>query len=146
MRCNVGIHPLLLTDQHLIAEYRELFIVLGQLKKQNYKTNSIPENFSLGLGHINFFKNKLFYLKKRHSEIIKEMDYRGFTHNLRFDLPGIPKLENDWAPTLNDSVIVRNRIKERLLQKENWYRYRHSKINDIEMFIDCLNDPYVFYV
>jgi len=131
MRCNVGINPLHLSDQHLIAEYRELFIVLGQLKKQNYiLPKNIPNKFTLNGGHINFFKNKLLYLKKRHILICCEMRRRQFKTNLQFELPGIKELENDWSPNDNDSNIIKERILDRVSKKPEWYKYK-GKTYDI---------------
>ena len=64
------IHPKSLADQHLIAEYDEILMLLGYVRRYPKKEN-IPEKYTLGKGHIKFFKDKLLYLKKRH-ELIKE--------------------------------------------------------------------------
>ena len=61
MRANVGINPKVLTDRHLIAEYRELMIPFGINNKRGI-AKVIPNDFTLNTGHINFFRNKLTYL------------------------------------------------------------------------------------
>ncbi len=89
------INPEKLSDQHLIAEYDEILMLLGYVKK--YPTlEEIPERYCLGKGHIKFFKNKLKYLKKRHELIKKEMVKRGFTTNITIHLTEFDKkLVND---------------------------------------------------
>jgi len=70
------INPKKLADQHLIAEYDEILMLLGYVKKYP-RLGKIPGKYSLGKGHILFFKNKLKYLKKRHELIKLEMKKRG---------------------------------------------------------------------
>ena len=49
MRCNTGVDPKLLADAHLIAEYYELAMAPGQLRKQNFLIKGpIKPEFSLG--------------------------------------------------------------------------------------------------
>ena len=81
-RINI-ISPSELTDQHLIAEYREIFMVAGSLKrtlisKSGFVESKVPKNFTLNNGHVYFFYNKGKYLYKRYNLIIKEMKSRGF--------------------------------------------------------------------
>lgn len=52
------IDPVKLSDQHLIAEYNEILMLLGYVRKY-HKVENIPENYKLGTGHIKFFKKKL---------------------------------------------------------------------------------------
>ena len=54
-RINI-ISPSELTDQHLIAEYREIFMVAGSLKrtlisKSGFVESKVPKNFTLNNGH-----------------------------------------------------------------------------------------------
>ena len=70
-----------LSDQHLVAEYREIFMVGSSLQRslrsQLEKTkNSIPKKFTLNKGHVKFFYNKGKYLSERYDELIKEMKRR----------------------------------------------------------------------
>ena len=57
-RINI-ISPSELTDQHLIAEYREIFMVAGSLKrtlisKSGFVESKVPKNFTLNNGHVYF--------------------------------------------------------------------------------------------
>jgi len=76
-RVNVGVNPLFLSDQHLIAESVEITMITGSFRKNKYTVFSeIPKQFSLGKGHMNFFKNKLLYLRERHEQVNTEMKRR----------------------------------------------------------------------
>lgn len=139
MRCNSGIPPRVLADQHLIAEYRELPMVLGSLRINGFKLKSEPRLiFGLGKGHINWYKTRLLYLKNRHNDVIDEMKNRGFKcDGVKFDINEAPtEFHNNWQPTLQDSMIIRQRIKEKLLLKPKFYKYNRNNINDIDKFIN----------
>ena len=62
-RINI-IEPSELTDQHLIAEYREIFMVGSalqrSLKSKNWEKTkkNLPKEFTLNAGHVKFFFNK----------------------------------------------------------------------------------------
>ncbi len=132
MRCNVGINPKDLTDQHLIAEYRELFIPFGMNKKYG-EPKTVPNKFTLNKGHINFFRNKLLYLENRWDYIVTEMEMRGFNpkyNTFIYDLNAFDKsLVNTWMPDDNDTKLIKERIIERVKQKPNFYRKNKVKIN-----------------
>jgi len=57
-RINI-INPSELTDQHLVAEYRELFMVGSSLqrslKSPNWDVNNIQKKFTLNRGHVMLF-------------------------------------------------------------------------------------------
>lgn len=152
MRCNVGIHPRLLTDQFLIAEYREIPMLIGSLKYWNWKIKSeIPSIFNLGVGHMNFLKNKLIYCKRRHEEVKNEMRNRNFfCDTLSMDFNGIPEeFCNDWQPNLDDSKKLRFRLKWKLQAKNPFFwRYYHKKLNPIELneLILKVENGELFYV
>ena len=80
-RINI-VEPSELTDQHLIAEYRELFMVAGSLRrtlksKVGYRESKVPKRYTLNQGHVYFFYNKGKYLHKRYTELRNEMKKRG---------------------------------------------------------------------
>lgn len=132
VRINI-IHPHKLSDQHLIAEYVEILMLLGYVKK-NPKINDIPESYRLGRGHIKFFKNKLIYLKNRHEIIKKEMNKRNFKTEKNIDLRIFPKnLLNDWKPQFKDEEIIKDRIIQKIILKPYYYRYFGEK-KDIYFF------------
>ena len=127
-RINI-INPSELTDQHLVAEYREIFMVGSSLqrslKSKNWDINNIPKKFTLNVGHVKFFYDKGKYLSNRYAELRKEMKARGMApDSMRtFKREQWPdELYNDWTPTIEDEKIIRKRIDERIAQKPNWYR------------------------
>jgi len=85
---------------------------------------STPKKYTLGTGHIKFFKNKLVYLKKRHKLIKSEMIKRGFVVNKSVSLKGFSKeYLLDWKPSDIDIKLIKRRIKEKIKMKPNFYRY-----------------------
>ena len=62
-RINI-VNPSELTDQHLIAEYREITMVPGSLKrtlvsKIGYQEKKVPERYTLNSGHVYFLYNNI---------------------------------------------------------------------------------------
>jgi deoxyribonuclease (pyrimidine dimer) len=121
-----------LADQHLVAEYREMFMVGSSLqrslKSPNWEKNkkTWPEMFTLNRGHVKFFYNKGMYLHKRYEQLIIEMKSRGMKPDptrvfKRHQWPD--DLYNDWTPTAPEQDIVRERIRERIAIKPTWYRW-----------------------
>jgi len=101
-----------LSDQHLIAEYVEILMLVGSMKK-DFDISRVPESYRLGEGHVNFFKDKLLYLKKRHERISREMKRRRFAVNKNLDIGGFErKFKNDWTPTEKDIRVIKNRLIE----------------------------------
>jgi deoxyribonuclease (pyrimidine dimer) len=127
-RINI-VHPSELTDQHLIAEYREIFMVGSSLqrslKSKNWNPKDIPIKFTLNTGHVKFFYDKGKYLFKRYDELRIEMKARGMNPDdtrvfKREQWPD--ELWNDWTPSLEDYKLIRQRIEDRINMKPNWYR------------------------
>jgi hypothetical protein len=115
-RINCGILPNELTDKHLMAEHREIKRVPNCVSKGRYNLKCQPESFTLGLGHVKFFYDKLGYLKKRYEELYLECVRRNFKVQYYGDAwNGIPEhLMGDYTPTDKDREIIRQRISERL--------------------------------
>lgn len=118
-RINVGIPVETLVDKHLLAEHREIKRIPNSIKKGRYNLNGIPEQFTLGKGHVKFFYNKLKYLKNRYYMIYNECKRRGFNvTDFKDSFDNLPsELYNDWRPRKRDSDIVRERIELRLKEK-----------------------------
>ncbi len=137
VRINI-INPKYLADQHLIAEYDEILMLLGYVRK--YPNNQgIPEKYTLGKGHIKFFKNKLLYLKNRHELIKKEMKKRKFNPLISIDLKEFDNaLVNDWQPVKEDLEIIKNRLKQKINMKPTFYRYIGEK-KPKQFFIDLID-------
>ncbi len=121
------IPPKNLSDQHLIAEYNEILMLLGYVKKHP-KLGEIPKKYALGKGHIIFFKNKLKYLKKRHEQIKKEMKKRGFKAEKTVSIGRFSKeMQKDWRPSQKDKEIIKKRLIERVKLKPELHKYYRKK-------------------
>jgi deoxyribonuclease (pyrimidine dimer) len=119
------INPKKLADQHLIAEYDEILMLLGYVKRYPIVKN-IPKDYCLGKGHMIFFKNKLLYLKKRHELLKHDMRKRGFATHITIDLKKFSKtLVNDWKPRKEDIKLIKERIIWKINKKPKYYRYYH---------------------
>lgn len=127
------VDPTELMDQHLIAEYREIRLLCGSLRrtlnsKSGYREEKIPKEFTLATGHVYFFYNKGKYLHERYESLKQEMVRRGFTPNLDFPIDVWPAhLYNNWAPSEQDKNIIRARIAQRISERPGWYRYYGKK-------------------
>ncbi len=132
------INPKNLSDQHLIAEYNEILMLLGYVKKYPHIDN-IPEEYCLGKGHIKFFKNKLKYLKNRFDLIKKEMLKRGFSSNKKIDLKEFDKEFNgNWKPCKKDKEIIKKRLIEKIKLKPKFYTYFGEHRTE-KFFIELIN-------
>ena len=125
-----------LSDQHLVAEYREIFMVGPSLQRSlkspnwNKTKETLPKEFTLNKGHVKFFYNKGKYLYNRYLELIKEMKNRGMNPDplRKFKREQWPdELFNDWIPSANDLEIIRERIQLRIKQRPNWYRWSQNE-------------------
>jgi len=125
------VNPSELTDQHLIAEYREITMVPAALNrtlnsKVGLRREKISKRYTLNTGHVYFFYDKGRYLYKRYQDIIQEMKSRGFNPDKTRKFPTKifkdNNLYNDWMPNLDDLHIIRRRISEKIAMKPNWYR------------------------
>ena len=126
--------PKILADQHLIAEYNEILMLFGFVKKHPTTSSCIPQNFCLGKGHILFFTHKLLYLQKRHELLKKEMKKRGFQPTKTIQLSMYAKhLHKNWKPTAKDKAIVKERILWKLHQKPTWYTY-YGNVKSISFY------------
>ena len=132
------ITPSILTDQHLLAEYRELPMVHAALRRstqsKSWKLNRvlptpIPDKFCLGSGHVLFFYDKLFYLEMRYQSLREEMVTRGWRPDpdRHLSLEGIPKefrSPHDWKPDRDALNIIRERLLQKLDKKPGFYKYK----------------------
>ena len=129
-----------LSDQHLVAEYREIFMVGSSLQRSLRSPNwektkkSIPKQFTLNKGHVKFFYDKGKYLSERYDELIKEMKRRQMSpDSLRiFKKEQWPdELFNSWKPNDYDLKVVRTRIEMKIKLKPDWYKWNGKKITTI---------------
>ena len=114
-RINYGIPVETLSNQHLIAEHREIKRIPNCISKGRYSMKNQPNHFKLGEGHVKFFYDKLEYLLNRYCKLYDECIERGFKVQCYIDAwNNIPsELMNDSTPTDKDIKIVEERIKER---------------------------------
>ena len=129
-RVNI-VPPNELTDQHLIAEYREITMIPAALhrtlnSKTGLRKNKISTHYTLNAGHVYFFYDKGKYLHNRYYELIDEMKRRGFSPNPNRKFPVAVFRDNglykDWIPTIEDYKVIRERIQQKIAMKPNWYR------------------------
>ena len=122
------INPKKLSDQHLIAEYNEILMLIGYVRKFPDIPEDISRDYLLGKGHMIFFKNKIKYLKNRHELIKKEMKKRGFKTNKTIILSEFKKNQkNDWKPGNKDKQIIKKRIIKKIKLKPEYYKYYGEK-------------------
>ena len=135
-RINI-VEPSELTDQHLIAEYREITMVPAALSRTlnslpGLRKEKISKTFTLNRGHVYFFYDKGLYLDKRYNELMAEMNSRGFNPDSNRVFPKQIFIDNglynDWTPTPKEQELIRVRIRERVNSKIDWYRKTNSKV------------------
>lgn len=132
------INPKNLADQHLIAEYNEILMLLGHINKYP-KIKNQPKEYCLEKGHISFFKDKINYLKDRHEIIKKEMTKRGFNISKTINLKKYPKeYRKNWKPTKKDKDIIKKRLISKINLKPEYYRYYGMKKSK-EFFVKLIN-------
>lgn len=133
-RINAAIKPVQLTDQHLLAELRELpriFTAVAKRIEDNKSFNDIPNEFKLGENHVKFFYNKCLFLYKRHSDLRSEYKQR-FNKEYDFDESrlNIPNyLYKDYTPTFKDKVLLIDRISTRITESNQIPRYYGKPIS-----------------
>lgn len=126
-----------LADQHLMAEYRELAMVHGSLKRtlsssKGYQPNRVSPFYTLNAGHVYFWYNKKQYLWDRWNGLIEELKARGF--ELKPEARVIdwnvfdPVPQINWKPNEQDKAVNAERINSRIAQKPTFYRW--TKRND----------------
>lgn len=79
-RINSAISVENLTDEHLLAEHREIKRLPDNFLKalKSGALRRIPREFCLGTGHVTFFLDKQLFLLKRYYQIRTECVRRGF--------------------------------------------------------------------
>lgn len=118
-RINV-VPPSELTGKHLVAETREIVRVFALTRKSQHELHKkkIPNEYTLGTGHVTYFYDKLKYITERYNSLCTEMSNRGYVCNRveQSELErGIDRsLFWGYAPTDSALALNRARISERL--------------------------------
>lgn len=131
-RISVGVRAIELCDAHLIKERIELLRIPNSIKSGKAVVKNIPRSFTLGVGHVKFFYDKLGYLQERYEELTAECVERDFKiTDFSDSFLGLPSnLCNNYEEQDNDRKIVVERVNERLLGMKN-LKYNREQI-DVE--------------
>lgn len=123
------------------------------MRANDWKIKSpVKDTFDLGKGHLNWFKPRLAYLRRRHELVKVEMEIRGFKcdalHILRQECP-IVEYWNDWVPTMEDSQKLRGRLVEKILHNKlpiSWWRFNRVNLTEtsVEAFLNDIRNGELF--
>lgn len=133
-RINAGIPVEMLSDQHLLAEHREI----KRIPNTTFKSKP-TEKFTLGSGHVLFFSNKPVFTFRRYVSLFIECHKRKFnvedySNNWVFD---IGEYDSEYTPSQEDANIVIDRIVERVQYSNQIPRYYGKPMSRAE-YIDRL--------
>ena len=120
------IEPSALTDQHLLAEYRELPRVFALARK--LKPREAVPTYRMGAGHVKFFFDKTLWLACRQEDLITECLTRGYRiqhTSVPFPVDG---LDNDWAPTPAAIEANLQRLRDKLAARPDFYTYNGHRV------------------
>ena len=137
MRCNCGINPKNLTDEHLFAESRELKMLPSLFKKVGIKSiNKVPAEFTLGRGHMLFFLYKSIYTLNRYRQGLSECHRRNISPNdesYRWSIYQNSAFNSDYQETGKEKQILINRISEKIKNStKEYFHYYHKRISKEE--------------
>lgn len=120
-----------LTDQHLLAEHRELKRIPSLIQKSKVNFENIPASFTLWTGHVKFFYDKLWFLKERYIELYNECKKRWFlVENYIWNFDWIDEeLFWEFKPSEKDLEISKERIRQKLDSKPWFYKYYKKPLN-----------------
>lgn len=148
-RINSAIPVKRLTDEHLLAEHREIkrLPTYFRLALSTGALRRIPKEFCLGAGHVNFFLNKQAFLFTRYQVIYKECIARGFKVEDYSDnwLKTCPLMQiyncwNNYTPTDNEKTLLIERISDRTLVSKKKHFHYYGRPIAKEKAIDLLNN------
>ena len=128
-RINSAIPVKCLTDEHLLAEHREIKRLPYCLRKAivSGSIDKIPEKFTLGKGHVLFFLDKMSFVLGRYSEIYYELIHRGFyVQDYSDNWKGIDsKYFNKHNCNSEEKKLLIDRISDRIInsKKKCWHYY-----------------------
>jgi hypothetical protein len=129
-RINSAIHVRCLTDEHLLAEHREIkrlpFCLREAIRTGSIK--HIPEKFVLGKGHVKFFLDKQQFVYNRYIDIHCAVRGRGFNVQSYIDnwsTHCVKDYWNDYTPTYEERQLLIDRITDRIMhsKKQTWHYY-----------------------
>lgn len=146
-RINGSIDPSDLTDQHLLAEYREMIRIPNHVLKRDVLLHKIPESFRLGRGHVTFFYDKIQFLHERFVHIKNVMDSRLIKNSM--DDTGFkkvqhekPHLYNNIADLSDGNMEVAKRIAERVIEMKKRPTINGEEVSDRYEYATALISKY----
>jgi deoxyribonuclease (pyrimidine dimer) len=113
--------PSELTGPHLVSEYRELPRCLTMIERRSTMKPRLRapqvDSYRMGTGHVLFFADKAEWLRRRHGQLVIEMQRRGYAVNMTVAhrcwlVPA--EWQKDWKPSPEALRINRERLQERL--------------------------------
>lgn len=146
-RINSAIPVKKLTDEHLLAEHREIKRLPDNFLKalQTNAFKKIPQKFCLGTGHVTFFLNKQLFCLIRYNEIHNECSRRGFhvTYYASNWIALEQKMQqhncfNNYMPTDEERAMLEDRIATRILESKKANFHYYGKPISKEEAIDLL--------
>ena len=143
-RINCAIPVEYLTDEHLLAEHREIarlpWNVSEAIRSGSIKTK-VPSKFTLNSGHVLFFVNKNKFTLNRYKEIREECKRRGFNVadcESNWNTNECIQYMGDYTPTQEDKDILIERIELRIKESPKKYWHYNSKRITKEEAIELL--------
>lgn len=143
-RVNTGIAVELLTDEHLIAEHREIKRFPSLFKDRLVKygifkwNTNLTKEFTLNTGHVLFFIDKPMFTYNRYKQIYQECLNRGikvtdYSSNWDIYFNSIDivqkKFINSYVPSKKDKQLLIDRISERINESTiKGFRYNRKPI------------------
>ena len=134
-RINSAIPVKNLTDEHLLAEHREIKRLPYQLSKSHNNLYLAPKKFALGKGHVLFFLDKMGFILKRYIALYEECIRRGFNvQNYSKNWGTVnPEFMKDYEPTKEERQLLVERITDRIVNgKKPYYHYYGRQISKEE--------------
>lgn len=118
-RINSAIPVIKLTDEHLLAEHREIKRLPANFVKslESGALKRIPEEFCLGKGHVIFFLDKARFTLDRYRLIREECLRRGFNvpdYSENWKLVSLKSCWKSHIPTEKEKVLLIQRISEKI--------------------------------
>jgi deoxyribonuclease (pyrimidine dimer) len=148
-RINSAINPKNLTDEHLLAEHREIKRICNAFYKRNLINDfsGIKNKFSLGTGHVLFFINKPVFTKRRYVSIYNECLKRNFNienYLNNWNVYDNTEFQNiDYKTTYKEQLLLSIRIEERINDsKKFFFHYYGEKISKEKSIEILLKDNY----
>lgn len=121
-RINV-VPPHWLTDQHLLAEHREIPRVITGAMRRIACSGRLPEptdGYELGGGHVKQFYTRTEFIARRHEALTGECRRRGFSVN---DDPLASYPESDWRPQPQHLLLNLAQMHMRTVEQKREPRY-----------------------